>query len=128
PSELADLERKLADITKAIGRLVDAVERGEGEADELTTRLRERTKEKQQLELRKSELEAEASAPDGPPTREWIEAKLHDLHAVLKSGGADANAALKALVGGRITVEEASSPGRKRKHLVARFTLTTLAI
>jgi hypothetical protein len=47
---------------------------------------------------------------------------------VLRAGGSQANAVLRNLVGGQITLEEASREGRRRKHYVAVFALTTRAV
>jgi hypothetical protein len=45
------------------------------------------------------------------------------LPAVLRAGGADANAALRRLTGGGIVVREATAAGRKRSYLVGTVTL-----
>jgi hypothetical protein len=47
---------------------------------------------------------------------------------VVRDGGTRANAALRALVGGQLVVEEVTTPGRKRKHLVGRFMLSARAV
>jgi len=135
PSELIEIEKKLQEVARRIQRLLDEIERDPEDKikrdpedlQEVRDRLRERRKERMQLERRRMELQATAAAPAQPPTREWIKSKLTMLREVLKTGGADANAAICGLVGGQIIVEEGSTPGRKRKHLIGRFTLSTVS-
>ena len=128
PTESAEVERKLSEVKQMMTRLVDSIERGQGEVEDLNERLRQRQKEKQQLEQQRALLQATTVAPTEPPTREWIESKIRQLQTVLQAGGPQANAALCAVVGGRVVVEEATTAGRKRNHLVANFTLTTRSL
>ena len=128
PTELAEVEKKLAEVNQLMTRLIDSIERGHGEVEELNERLRLRKKEKQQLEQQRALLQATDVAPTKPPTREWIESKIRQLQKVLQAGGPQANAALRAVVGGRVVVEESTTVGRKRKHLIAKFTLTTRSL
>jgi len=128
PIEVVDLERKQAKILLRINRLIDAIESGDGKIEELNDRLRQRRKEKQQLEQQQACLGSRSVTPKEPPTREWIESKVHQMHEVLQAGGSEANAVLRQLVGGQILVQEATTPERKRKHLILRFKLSTKAL
>jgi DNA invertase Pin-like site-specific DNA recombinase len=125
PIERIDVERKLAGIDQMISRLIDAIECGDGEVDELNERVRQRRREKRQLEQQVACLRSSSDTAKEPPTREWVEAKLQHLHEVMRAGGSEANAVLRQLVGGQVMVEEATTPGRKRRHLVLRFTLSS---
>jgi hypothetical protein len=128
PTEQADVERKLAVVNQMTQRLIDAIEQGNGEVAELNDRLRQRRKEKQQLEQQLACLRSTDVPPDEPPGREWVESQLRRLHEVLQAGGPEANAVLRQLVGGQVLVAEAETPGRKRRHQVFRFTLSTKAL
>jgi len=128
PSAREDVERKLEINKHKISRLVDAIEAGTEDVAELQERLQQRKHEQRTLEQERTRFEATAAQPAEPPTRAWIESKLKTLEAVLHAGGPEANAVLRQLVGGQVLVTEASLAGRKRKHFVAQFTLTTKAL
>ena len=121
PDDRAATERELAAVDRKIARLVDAVEAGEGA--EVAGRLRDRRREKKELELRLARHGPPAAAPAGPPTRDWVAEQVRDLGALLTAGGADAADALRRVVGGAVAVEEVAVPGRKRKALAGTFTL-----
>jgi site-specific DNA recombinase len=128
PQHAVEISRKLAAVKSKIGRLIDAVESGGSDLVDLQERLQRRKREKQSLEQELARLEASASPAKSPPTRDWIESKLKTLHAVLQSGGPEANSVLRKLLGGHVLVEEGTSDGRKRKHMVGRFTISTKTI
>jgi len=123
PSELTAIEHDLVLLEQKIARLIDAVERGESDGPELSNRLRQRQKDKKDMENKQACLLATTSAPTDPPTRAWMETKLRRMEEVLSLGGAEANKALRQLVCGHVILEEARTPGRKRKHFVGRFSL-----
>lgn len=122
PDERVAVEAELAAVQVKIGRLVDAVEDGKGVGEELTARLAVRRRVRAELEAKLARLNASAREVE-PPTREWVAERVAELGDVLRAGGADAATALRRLVGGHITVAEATSLERKRKHLVGTFTL-----
>ncbi len=121
PDERASVEAELAALKAKIGRLLDAVEDGKGESADLTARLAERRRVRAELEVKLARLNA--SAHEVVPTREWVAERVAELGDALRSGGAAAAGALRGLVGGQISVAEATSAYRKRKHLVGTFTL-----
>src|SRR5262249_5797513 len=86
PTELAEVERKLTVLTQSIKRLVDAVERAEGGIEELDERLRQRRKEKQQLEQQRACLRVTAATPAEPPPRERIESNPRPMQDAPRAG------------------------------------------
>jgi len=128
PDERVVVEQLIQAVEQKLSRLLDTVEKGQEEPEDLAERLKQRRREKRELEVRLARLDREEVCSDEPPTRDWIEGKLRALGEKLKAGGADAALALRKFVGGAVTVREAAVEGRKRKHLVGTFTLTSVAL
>ena len=121
PTQRRAVENALADVNRRIAKLVANCEAQV--VPELDERMRELRTEREQLQTDLNLLLADGEQHKGPPTREWIEAKLGELRSVLVGRGPAAAHALRALVGGKIVVTEIRRPGRKRHYLRGRLEL-----
>jgi len=125
PNELAEVEKEIEISQQVQRRLADAIENGNDDITELTTRLRRRQSELRELQRRRTRLQSANMAAAEPPTRVWIEGELRKLHKTLLENDFAAFNSLRQLIGGTIVVTETSTPGRKRKHFVGTFELST---
>ena len=121
PDEAKGIERALAEVDRKIKRLVDSVETGEADP-EISERLRERRKEKADLQRRLVLLGETQERFPTPPDEAWLAGKLQHLWTVLAGGCPAAAEALRDLVG-EVIVEEIERPCRKRKALRGRFSI-----
>jgi hypothetical protein len=126
PGEQQEVERALAAVSQKVQRLLDAIENGTAGPD-VQDRLDRRLQERLELERRLQGLRRAGEVPSRPPTEEWVEVKLGELHELLGGGGPAAAVGLRALIGS-VVLTEIDRPGRKRKHLRGEFTLTSAAL
>jgi DNA invertase Pin-like site-specific DNA recombinase len=126
PRERQEAEQALASVNQKIQRLLDVIENGTADP-EVQDRLAQRRQERLELERRLQGLRQAGEAPPRPPNWEWVEARLRELHEVLIGGGPAAALGLRGLIGA-VVVTEIPRPGRKRKALRGRFTLTRTAL
>ncbi len=122
PDERRDLEKQLAAVEAKVARLVDSIEDGTPGGD-VGERLAVRRRERGELGRKLAALRRAGDAPDAPPTPEWIDRQLEDLHGVLTAGGPAAAVALRQLVGA-VTVAETARPTGKRKSLTGTFSVS----
>jgi DNA invertase Pin-like site-specific DNA recombinase len=127
PGRLAEARKRLAEVRAKAGRLLDALEDGSAPPD-VKGRLEQRLAEQHALEREVAGLERAESARPPEPTGAWVDERLRALEGVLGEGGPAAALAVRALVGGRIVVEEVGRPGRKRNFVRARFTVRAAAV
>ena len=128
PDDRKEIEASLATINQKILRLVDELENRSGPArDDIRMRLDKRDKERRQLEIRLSDFQNRDQRPSEPPTEEWARSKLRAAVEILRAGGSQACRTLKKLVGS-IVVTEVEGLGKKRKSLLATFSLFGAAI
>lgn len=127
PAERAAAEKRLAEVEQKISRLIDRVEIG-GDEPEISRRIAGRRAEAQELRRLVRRL-GSADAGRGPaPTVEWIDQELRRLGETLQSGEPAAAHALRALVDGRVVVEEIRKEGRQRHHLRGRFRVRAASV
>lgn len=124
PSQRDSLTKELASIDAQTKRLLDFIENQSGPIDEVASRLAQRRSEKRQIELQLARLPERNASSEEPPIREWVAEQLFHLKSVIDKGGELANKHLRRMTGGAITVTEELRSGRKRKHLVGRFTIS----
>ncbi|MFO0918063.1 MAG: hypothetical protein U0872_07080 [Planctomycetaceae bacterium] len=99
PQSLDVLRQQLREVERQIKKLVDQLEADEELGESLIPRIRERQRERSDLQRRIHQLEAtEQQLP--APTSDWIRQHLQELHHVLKNSGPAANEALRQLLGG----------------------------
>ncbi len=122
PDDRRDLERQLAAVEAKVARLVDSIEDGTAGV-EVGERLALRRRELDGLGRKLADLRRAGEAPDAPPTPEWIDRQLEDLHGLLAAGGPAAAVALRQLVGA-VTVAESIRPTGKRKSLTGTFSVS----
>lgn len=128
PDAIATKKRELAEIEQRISRLLDLTESGNAPRD-VTDRLTQRQKERAAVELALRNLERNARPSTEEPTAVWVREKLDCLWEVFQHPCPTANEAMAVLIAdGCISMEEVESPGRKRKHLQARFRLSVRAV
>lgn len=125
PSQRRALEDALADVNRRIAMIVANSERQI--VPELESRMVKLRTERQRLQADLRQL-GDDDQPDGPPTREWVEEKLGGLHSLMNNQGPAAVHALRALVGGTISVWEVRRPGKKRHYLRGRLKLHLRAV
>jgi hypothetical protein len=123
PTEVAELEKQIAADAAVIGRLTRAIESGAGEVEELAISARDRARQKKEREQKLLLLRGAAKPDTKPPTSEWIRDQVGRLHEILRKGGAEANSALRHLIGGAVELTEKEVPGRRRRYLVGTFSL-----
>jgi hypothetical protein len=126
PRERQEAEQALASVNQKIQRLLDALENGAADPD-VQDRLARRRQERLELERRVQQLRQAGETPSEPPTGEWVDTRLRELHELLVGGGPVAALGLRALIGA-LVVTEIPRPGRKRKALRGTFTLTVTAL
>jgi len=110
PLEIQDVERELADIDRKLQRLVDCIENGD-DSPEITQRRSERLAQKAVLGQRLKKLKEDARQHPQEPSEDWLRSQLAHLGETLRNGTPAATQALKALVGGKIVVEQLQKPG-----------------
>lgn len=129
PDTIAAKKRELAEIDQRISRLLDMVESGNHDATGLGDRLTQRQQERTAVERELRTLERNARPSTEEPTAQWVREKLDSLWEAFRKPCSSANEALQSLIaGGCISMEEVEIPGRKRKHLRARFLLSVHAV
>jgi len=122
PDDRRDLERQIAAVGAKVARLVDSIEDGTA-GGEVGERLALRRRELDGLGRKLADLRRGGEATTAPPTPEWIDRQLEDLHSVLTAGGPAAAVALRQLVGA-VTVAETARPTGKRKSLTGTFSVS----
>ena len=127
--ELPDQRRTLNDaLTEVNRRIAMLVANSEQQiVPELESRMVELRTERQRLQADLKQL-GDGDQADGPPTKAWIEEKLSGLHLIMDNRGPAAAHALRALVGGKISVQEVRLPGKKRHYLRGRLELQLRAV
>jgi len=123
PSELRQIESRLAELEQIVGRLLDSIENGLDDPT-VNERLMMRREERNQLTKRLAELRAQEERRLPAPTEAWIDAQLAQLGTVLRAGDPAAAHALRELVGGSIVVHEIRQQGRRRHSLQGTFSLS----
>jgi hypothetical protein len=121
PSELRDSEVALAEVNRMVSRLVDSIERQDDPDPDVQERLTSRRAERRTLEAKLADLRQKSDQIPSEPTKAWVAEQLRQLREVLSGKTPAAAIALRALVGGRIVVEEVREEGRKRFFLRGSF-------
>lgn len=127
PAELAAAEKALADVDRKVKALVDRIENGEP-APELDERLAQRRAERRALTDKLDRLRRADQSRRPAPTEAWVDQQLQQLGDLLRQANPAGCHALRGLVGGQIAVTEIRQPGRERRYLQGRFTMTTKAV
>jgi len=112
PQEVQSVERELAEVDLKLQRLVDRIENGD-DSPEITQRRSERLAQKAVLGQRLKKLKDDARQYPQEPSEEWLREQLAHLGDALRNGTPAAAHALKALVGGKIVVEQLQKPKMK---------------
>ena len=121
PAEQHGLERQIAALDTKMERILDAIELG-GSSAELQDRLRQRRREREELQRSLASLNRQMPQRQTPPTAEWVAEQLQQLHTILHSAEPAAGVALRELIGG-ITVTEVTPEQRKQKFLRGEFAI-----
>jgi site-specific DNA recombinase len=124
PVAVDQLKGEIEADKKALARLTQIIEKSDEDVDDLLGRRDELKRGLRRKEVELAGQTENSGAPQGPPTREWIEADLAKLGAAVQAGGADGNEALRRLLGGGIVVREQAVSGRVRKFLTGTFTVS----
>ncbi|NLS95139.1 MAG: recombinase family protein [Planctomycetaceae bacterium] len=127
PDELAAAQRRLCEVDQKVGNILDRIEAGHGGA-ELDERLSQRRAEKRHLLEEIDRLQRADHGRGDEPTESWVSTQLAALGDVFTENTPAAAHALRALVGGGITVTEIRRDGHQRHYLQGRFTITSTAI
>jgi site-specific DNA recombinase len=125
PQSSDELRTKIQALTAKIAKLVDQLE--DEDDPDLRQRLRERRREKEDVQQELDRLESSERRMPSAPSLEWIIERLKALHEVLQSDAPAANDALRQLLGGSIPLELISEDGRKRKYWRGTLRINSLA-
>ena len=123
PDEERELQKLIDDLDRGIQRLVDSIEQSDEPDPEVTKRLSERRRERNELVLRQRQMAKPPAVLQTEPTREWCDQQLVKLGEVLHSTNPAAVEAFRDLLDGPIIVEEVPVADRKRRYWQGTFVL-----
>lgn len=119
PTELLRTEQELAEVSRAIARLLDRCE--VDDSADLSERLSIRCAQRDALKQKHAKLTSTPSEMATPPTEEWVVNQLKKMGEVLSNAGPAAHAAFRKLVDGRIVAYEIKTPGKCRYYQRLKF-------
>lgn len=122
PTEIRVLQKQLESKNVAIKNLIDRIENGSKITD-LDTRLRQRLKERSEIQKQLNALNQSRRSKQEPPTEDWLRQRLNKLDEILKGDCPGSSLALSRLINGKIVVGRVHIDGRKRACLQGVFSL-----
>lgn len=120
PATLAADEKRLTQVAKGIGNLVNAMERGMEQSPAVGGRLKELEREAEDLRERIDEQRKLLNQPVEMPDDAWIQEQLANQASLLAEGTPKAALVLRKLLG-KVTAHEIKIRGKKRGYIQLRF-------